>query len=133
MRRARRSGYRHKGQWEAAASIGMTPWQTLRRAILPQAAFRVALPPLSQIRFTSLGERYVARRDDSGAGVVPPCAANSFISTVKDKSFRRDGSSEDYSPSTIKYLQTLEGIYHMSSRVVNLGNSDRLISTTKHI
>ena len=27
-----------KGQWEAAASIGMTPWQTLRRAILPQAA-----------------------------------------------------------------------------------------------
>lgn len=22
-----------KGQWEAAASIGMTPWQTLRRAI----------------------------------------------------------------------------------------------------
>ena len=35
-----------KGQWEAAASIGMTPWQTLRRAILPQAA-RVALPPLS--------------------------------------------------------------------------------------
>ena len=35
-----------KGQWEAAASIGMTPWQTMRRAILPQAA-RVALPPLS--------------------------------------------------------------------------------------
>ena len=46
-----------KGQWEAAASIGMTPWQTMRRAILPQAA-RVALPPLS----------------------------NSFISLVKDTS-----------------------------------------------
>lgn len=45
-----------KGQWEAAASIGMTPWQTLRRAILRAA--RVALPPLS----------------------------NSFISTVKDTS-----------------------------------------------
>ncbi|EFF2857212.1 cystine ABC transporter permease [Escherichia coli] len=40
-----------------AASIGMTPWQTMRRAILPQAA-RVALPPLS----------------------------NSFISLVKDTS-----------------------------------------------
>ena len=39
------------------ASIGMTPWQTMRRAILPQAA-RVALPPLS----------------------------NSFISLVKDTS-----------------------------------------------
>ncbi|MDR0806118.1 MAG: cystine ABC transporter permease [Enterobacteriaceae bacterium] len=35
-----------KGQWEAAASIGMTPWQTMRRVILPQAA-RTALPPLS--------------------------------------------------------------------------------------
>ncbi|EOZ9996273.1 excinuclease ABC subunit UvrC [Klebsiella pneumoniae] len=37
-----------KGQWEAAASIGMTPWQTMRRAILPQAA-RVALPLLQKI------------------------------------------------------------------------------------
>ena len=46
-----------KGQWEAGASIGMTRWQTMRRAILPQAA-RVALPPLS----------------------------NSFISLVKDTS-----------------------------------------------
>lgn len=46
-----------KGQWEAAASIGMSHWQTLRRAILPQAG-RVAMPPLS----------------------------NSFISLVKDTS-----------------------------------------------
>jgi cystine transport system permease protein len=34
-----------RGQWEAAASIGMTRAQTLRRTILPQAA-RTALPPL---------------------------------------------------------------------------------------
>ncbi|KAA8729621.1 MAG: cystine ABC transporter permease [Ewingella americana] len=34
-----------KGQWEAAASIGMSSWQTMRRVILPQAA-RTALPPL---------------------------------------------------------------------------------------
>ncbi|MCK0554002.1 cystine ABC transporter permease [Pantoea ananatis] len=46
-----------RGQWEAAASIGMTPWQTLRRVVLPQAA-RTALPPLG----------------------------NSFISLVKDTS-----------------------------------------------
>lgn len=46
-----------RGQWEAAASIGMTRGQTLRRVILPQAA-RTALPPLG----------------------------NSFISLVKDTS-----------------------------------------------
>lgn len=34
-----------RGQWEAAASIGMCRAQTLYRAILPQAA-RTALPPL---------------------------------------------------------------------------------------
>lgn len=34
-----------RGQWEAAASIGMTGSQTLRRVILPQAA-RTALPPM---------------------------------------------------------------------------------------
>ena len=33
------------GQWEAAASLGMTRWQILHRAILPQAV-RVALPSL---------------------------------------------------------------------------------------
>ncbi|WP_379138373.1 amino acid ABC transporter permease [Paenibacillus sp. sgz500958] len=47
----------HKGQWEAAYSVGMTRGQALRRVILPQAA-RVSVPPL----------------------------ANSFISLVKDTS-----------------------------------------------
>ena len=46
-----------RGQWEAATVIGMSPAQTMRRVILPQAA-RTALPPLG----------------------------NSFISLVKDTS-----------------------------------------------
>lgn len=46
-----------RGQWEAAASIGMSGGQTLHRVILPQAA-RTALPPMG----------------------------NSFISLVKDTS-----------------------------------------------
>ncbi|MBN3526506.1 amino acid ABC transporter permease [Paenibacillus apiarius] len=33
------------GQTEAALSLGLTPWQTMRRVVLPQAA-RVAIPPL---------------------------------------------------------------------------------------
>lgn len=52
------------------------------------------------------GERYVARRDDSGARVVPPGAVN--------------------------YLANAGGVYHVSGRVVNLlGNGDRLIGTAK--
>lgn len=52
------------------------------------------------------GERYVARRDDSGAGIVPPGAVN--------------------------YLANAGGVYHVSGRVVNLlGNGDRLIGTAK--
>jgi cystine transport system permease protein len=35
-----------KGQWEAAYSLSMTKWQTLRRIIAPQS-FAIALPPLS--------------------------------------------------------------------------------------
>lgn len=62
-----------KGQWEAAASIGMTPWQTMRRAILPRRRgslcrrCRTVLSP---------GKRYLAGGDDPGAGAVPSGAAN---------------------------------------------------------
>ena len=58
-----------KGQWEAAASIGMTPWQTMRRAILPQAARAVE-------QLYQSGKRYVAGRDNPGAGAVPSGAVD---------------------------------------------------------
>ncbi|OYD09879.1 amino acid ABC transporter permease [Paludifilum halophilum] len=34
------------GQWEAAQSLNMTYWQTMRRIVIPQSV-RVALPPLA--------------------------------------------------------------------------------------
>lgn len=46
----------HRGQREAAESLGMTPWQTLRYVILPQA-FRRIIPPL--------GNEFIAMLKDS--------------------------------------------------------------------
>ncbi len=46
----------HKGQFEAAYSVGMTYWQTMRSIVLPQA-FRNVLPPL--------GNDFVAMIKDS--------------------------------------------------------------------
>lgn len=34
-----------QGQWEACESLGMSPWQTMKEVIFPQA-FRRILPPL---------------------------------------------------------------------------------------
>ncbi len=85
-----------KGQWEAAASIGMTPWQTMRRAILPQAA-RVALPPLS----------------------------NSFISTVKIPRWRQRSGAGAVSSGAANHLANPGGLHHVSGGLPDLlGNGD---------
>ena len=85
-----------KGQWEAAASIGMTPWQTMRRAILPQAA-RVALPPLSNsfislVKDTSLAATIQvpelfrqAQLITSPHSIVPLFVSTAFISPLSTR------------------------------------------------
>jgi polar amino acid transport system permease protein len=45
-----------KGQREAAIALGMTPWQTMRRVVLPQA-LRFAIPPT--------GNEFIAMTKDS--------------------------------------------------------------------
>ena len=45
-----------KGQREAAVALGMTPWQTMKRIVLPQA-LRFALPPT--------GNEFIAMTKDS--------------------------------------------------------------------
>ena len=63
-----------KGQWEAAASIGMTPWQTMRRATFtPGGAGRFAA---AVEQFYQPGKRYLAGGNDPGAGAVSSGAAN---------------------------------------------------------
>jgi polar amino acid transport system permease protein len=45
-----------KGQREAAIALGMNPWQTMRRIVLPQA-LRFAIPPV--------GNEFIAMTKDS--------------------------------------------------------------------
>ncbi len=52
-----------KGQWEAAASIGMTPSADDASGHFTPRAARVALPPLSN-SFISPGKRYLAGGND---------------------------------------------------------------------
>lgn len=40
-----------KGQYEAAKALGMSPWQTMKRIILPQST-KVILPPLGNEAIT---------------------------------------------------------------------------------
>lgn len=68
-----------KGQWEAAAALGMGRWLTIRRIILPQA-FRLVLPPMSNdliamfkdssivsvIAIVELTKEYQIRANDTG-------------------------------------------------------------------
>ena len=48
-----------RGQFEAAATVGMTPFQTLRRIILPQGVY-IALPNLGTTMITLLKEASLA-------------------------------------------------------------------------
>jgi polar amino acid transport system permease protein len=45
-----------RGQTEAAAALGMTPWQTMRRIVLPQA-FRIITP--------DIGNQFIAMQKDT--------------------------------------------------------------------
>jgi len=64
-----------RGQWEAAASIGMTPWQTLRRVIIPQA-LRVIIPPLTS-QYLNL-----AKNSSLAAAIGYPDMVSLFAGTV---------------------------------------------------
>lgn len=73
-----------RGQSEAALSLGMTRWQTMRHVILPQAVRRV-LPPL--------GNDFIAMLKDSA-----------LVSALGVQDITRLGNS--YSASTFRYFET---------------------------
>ncbi len=74
-----------KGQHEAAMSVGMNRWQTMRHIVLPQAVRRV-LPPL--------GNNFIAMLKDSA-----------LVSFVGVQDITRLGNT--YAASTFRYMETL--------------------------
>lgn len=68
------------GQWEAATSLGMGYWLTLRRVVLPQG-FRIALP--------SIGSRLIAlMKDTSLASVITVVELTRIADEVGASTFR---------------------------------------------
>ncbi|WP_233248566.1 amino acid ABC transporter permease [Desulfonatronum sp. SC1] len=49
----------HKGQWEAAHSLGLSKWDTYRKVIVPQAVRRI-LPPLTGVGVTLIKDSSLA-------------------------------------------------------------------------
>ncbi|MEU7859369.1 amino acid ABC transporter permease [Nonomuraea sp. NPDC049141] len=69
-----------KGQWEAAASMAMPYWKTLRRVIFPQA-IRIALPPV--------GSRFIAlMKDTSLASAVTVVELTRVAEGIGTSTFR---------------------------------------------
>jgi polar amino acid transport system permease protein len=71
-----------RGQWEAAKSVGMSPWKTMRLVILPQAA-RVVVPPLGNEFITMLKQTSLL----SVIGVTELFRTSSDINSADFKTF----------------------------------------------
>ncbi|MGW6454901.1 amino acid ABC transporter permease [Streptomyces sp. NPDC055078] len=69
-----------RGQWEAANSMGMPYWRTLRRIVAPQAV-RVAMPPI--------GSRFIAlMKDTSLASAVTVVELTRAAESIGSSTFR---------------------------------------------
>jgi polar amino acid transport system permease protein len=88
-----------RGQTEASRSVGMTPWQTMRYVVLPQA-IRVILPPL--------GNDFVSMlKDSSLASVISVQELTYSGQLLNARTFR---SFETYNMVALMYLiMTLVG------------------------
>jgi len=93
-----------KGQWEAAWSMGMGYWKTMRRVVLPQAV-RIALPPM--------GSRLVGLMKDT-----------SLASTVTVVELTR--VAEQIGATTFRYLEMfvlVGAIYWLINQVLTIGQT----------
>lgn len=93
-----------RGQWEAAWSMGMGYWKTMRRVVLPQAV-RIALPPM--------GSRLVGLMKDT-----------SLASTVTVVELTR--VAEQIGATTFRYLEMfvlVGAIYWLINQVLTIGQA----------
>jgi len=95
----------HKGQFEAAYSVGMTYWQTMRSIVLPQA-FRNVLPPL--------GNDFVAMIKDSS--LLAFLGIRDITQIAKTSSGRSFRYVETYAVVAYMYLT----LVIMATTLVNL-------------
>ena len=93
-----------KGQWEAAWSMGMGYWKTMRRVVLPQAV-RIPLPPM--------GSRLVGLMKDT-----------SLASTVTVVELTR--VAEQIGATTFRYLEMfvlVGAIYWLINQLLTIGQT----------
>jgi polar amino acid transport system permease protein len=109
-----------RGQWEAAKSVGMAPWPTMRLVILPQAA-RVVVPPLGNEFITMLKQTSLL----SVIGVTELFRTSSDINSADFKTF------EIFFVAAIWYLILTSVWTLLQNRIeARLARSDRAVVVT---
>ena len=109
-----------RGQWEAAKSVGMAPWPTMRLVILPQAA-RVVVPPLGNEFITMLKQTSLL----SVIGVTELYSTTSDINSADFKTF------EIFFVAAIWYLLLTSVWSLIQNRLeARLARSDRAVVAT---
>jgi polar amino acid transport system permease protein len=106
-----------RGQWEAAKTVGMAPWPTMRLVILPQAA-RVVVPPLGNEFITMLKQTSLL----SVIGVTELFRTTSDINSTDFKTF------EIFFVAAIWYLLLTSVWSLIQNRIeARLARSDRAV------
>ena len=106
-----------RGQWEAAKTVGMAPWPTMRLVILPQAA-RVVVPPLGNEFITMLKQTSLL----SVIGVTELFRTTSDINSADFKTF------EIFFVAAIWYLLLTSVWSLIQNRIeARLARSDRAV------
>jgi polar amino acid transport system permease protein len=109
-----------RGQWEAAKTVGMAPWPTMRLVILPQAA-RVVVPPLGNEFITMLKQTSLL----SVIGVTELFRTSSDINSADFKTF------EIFFVAAIWYLLLTSVWSLIQNRIeARLARSDRAVVAT---